>query len=74
MQIDAVACRMGRASLDWTQEKLADEANLSTGVIGDYECGRSTLHRNHLTAILRAFENAGIEFLVHGTRVLVLPR
>jgi predicted transcriptional regulator len=39
MQIDGVACRMGRAALAWSHERLADGANLFPGVISDYECG-----------------------------------
>jgi DNA-binding XRE family transcriptional regulator len=73
MQIDAVACRMSRAALDWTQGRLATKANVSRGVIHDFEKGISTPHRNNLAEIVLAFENAGVEFLAHGVRILVLP-
>jgi predicted transcriptional regulator len=64
---------MGRAALDWTQDRLAAEANVSRGVIHDFEKGVSTPHRNNLVEIVRALEHAGVEFLAHGARILVLP-
>jgi DNA-binding XRE family transcriptional regulator len=67
-----VSCRMARASVDWSQERLAVEAHVSRGVINLFEKGISTPRRNNLTEIVLAFENAGVEFLVHGIRILVL--
>jgi DNA-binding XRE family transcriptional regulator len=68
-----ICCRMGRAALDWTQAHLAHEAKVTVRVILDFERGFSQAHRNNLTEIVLAFENAGVEFLTHGTRILVLP-
>jgi DNA-binding XRE family transcriptional regulator len=68
-----ICCRMGRAALDWTQARLAGEAHVATQVILQFEAGNSTPQRNNLTAIVAAFESAGVEFLVHGARILVLP-
>jgi predicted transcriptional regulator len=73
MQIDAAACRMGRAALDWTQARLAHEAHVAVAVVVHFEAGVSTPQRNNLRAIVRAFESAGFEFLVHGARILVAP-
>jgi transcriptional regulator with XRE-family HTH domain len=73
MEVDAVACRMGRAALDWTQARLAREAHVAVRVVLQFENGSSTPRRNNLREIVLAFENAGIEFLAHGTRILVLP-
>jgi predicted transcriptional regulator len=73
MQIDAVACRMSRAALDWTQARLAQEAHVALRVVQGFESGCSAPRRNNLREIVLAFETAGVEFLVHGTRVLVLP-
>jgi DNA-binding XRE family transcriptional regulator len=73
MQID-VACRMSRAALDWTQARLAREARVAVQVILHFEDGSSTPRRNNLREkIVLASEAAGVEFLVHGGRVVVLP-
>jgi predicted transcriptional regulator len=71
--LSSVSCRMARAGLDWTQMKLAREAHITVRVILDFEAGVSTPQRNNLRAIVFAFETAGVEFLVHGDRILVLP-
>jgi hypothetical protein len=74
MQIDGVACRMGRAALDWTQMRLAHhEAHVALRVVQGFESGCSAPRRNNLREIVLAFEYAGVEFLAHGTRILVLP-
>jgi transcriptional regulator with XRE-family HTH domain len=73
MVVDAVACRMGRAALDWTQARLAREAHVAVRVVLQFENGSSTPRRNNLREIVLAFEAAGVEFLAHGTRILVLP-
>jgi transcriptional regulator with XRE-family HTH domain len=71
--LSPVNCRMARAALDWTQARLACEAHVTISVVLHFENGSSTPRRNNLTEIVLAFENAGVEFLVHGTRILVLP-
>jgi transcriptional regulator with XRE-family HTH domain len=71
--LSPVSCRMARASVDWSQERLAAEAHVSRGVINLFEKGVSTPRRNNLAEIVLAFERAGVEFLVHGARILVLP-
>jgi transcriptional regulator with XRE-family HTH domain len=68
-----ICCRMGRAALDWSQARLAREAHIAVGVVLQFEKGGSRPQRNNLREIVLAFENAGVEFLVHGTRILVLP-
>jgi transcriptional regulator with XRE-family HTH domain len=68
-----VCCRMGRAALDWSQARLAHEAHVAVVVVLQFENGSSTPRRNNLREIVLAFEAAGVEFLVHGTRILVLP-
>ncbi|QZO02466.1 helix-turn-helix domain-containing protein [Chenggangzhangella methanolivorans] len=35
-------CRAARALLDWTQEELANAANLSLSTVRDFEKGRRT--------------------------------
>jgi predicted transcriptional regulator len=64
---------MSRAALDWTQARQAREAQVTVAVVLQFENGSSTPRRNNLREIVLAFEAAGVEFLVHGTRILVLP-
>jgi transcriptional regulator with XRE-family HTH domain len=71
--LSPVNCRMARAALDWSQMRLAHEAHVAVGVVLQFENGSSRPHRNNLTEIVLAFERGGVEFLVHGTRILVLP-
>jgi transcriptional regulator with XRE-family HTH domain len=73
MEVDAVACRMGRAALDWTQARLAREAHVAVRVVLQFEKGSSRPRRNNLREIVLAFESAGVEFIAHGARILVLP-
>ena len=71
--LSPVSCRMARAAVDWSQKRLAAETNVTVRVILDFEAGASIPQRNNLRAIVLAFENAGVEFLPHGTRILVVP-
>jgi DNA-binding transcriptional regulator YiaG len=71
--LSPTTCRMARAAVDWTQGRLATEAHLAIGVVRDYESGRRVPRRNNLAEIVLVFQKAGVEFLTHGTRVLVLP-
>jgi transcriptional regulator with XRE-family HTH domain len=68
-----INCRMGRAALDWTQARLAHEAHVAVQVIAQFEKGGSRPHRDNLREIVIAFERGGVEFLLHGARILVLP-
>jgi DNA-binding transcriptional regulator YiaG len=72
-QLSPITCRMARASIDWSQAHLAREAHIAVGVVRDYESGRSVPRRHNLAEIVLVFQKAGVEFLTHGTRVLVLP-
>lgn len=49
--------------LGWNQDELASAAAVSRATIVDFERGARIPHRNNLTAIHRAFEAAGIEFI-----------
>jgi predicted transcriptional regulator len=68
-----ISCRMGRAALDWSQARLAQESHVAVGVITQFEVGGSRPRRNNCTEIVRVFEQAGVKFLRHGNQVLVLP-
>jgi len=56
-------CRGARGILDWTQERLATEAQVSLSTVKDFESGRRTPIVNNLAAMQRALEAAGIEFI-----------
>lgn len=59
----ASQCRAARSLLDWTQERLAGQSGVSIGAIRNFEGGITTPIRANLTAIRRAFEAAGVEFI-----------
>jgi transcriptional regulator with XRE-family HTH domain len=56
-------CRAARALLDWTQPRLAEEAELGLSTIVDFERQRRLVSDGGLTAIRRALEAAGVEFI-----------
>jgi transcriptional regulator with XRE-family HTH domain len=55
--------RAGRGLLNWSQNQLADAANIGRATIRRFEAGRRTPIPNNLTAIRRALEDAGVEFI-----------
>ncbi|MER8439302.1 transcriptional regulator [Mesorhizobium sp. M1312] len=61
-------CRAARALLDMDQNTLAAAADVSRGVIIDFEKERRVPGRNNLAAIRAALEAAGVEFF-NGTGV-----
>jgi ribosome-binding protein aMBF1 (putative translation factor) len=48
--------------LDWSQQNLADHAQLSVVTIHQFERGATQPHRATMDVIVRTFEAAGIEF------------
>ena len=65
--------RAARALLDWSQEQLAEASHLGLSTIRDFEKSRRTPSHNNLAAIVRALEDAGVEFIAqngggHGVR------
>jgi transcriptional regulator with XRE-family HTH domain len=55
-------CRAARALLDWTQPRLAEEAELGLSTVVDYERQRRVVSSDAIASIARALESAGIEF------------
>jgi transcriptional regulator with XRE-family HTH domain len=55
--------RAGRGLLNWSQNQLADAANIGRATIRRFEAGRRTPIPNNLAAIRRALEDAGVEFI-----------
>ncbi|WP_354346230.1 helix-turn-helix transcriptional regulator [Phyllobacterium ifriqiyense] len=56
-------CRGARAMLGWSQAELAKAANVSRQTIADFERGAHMPISNNLVGIVRAFQEAGIEFI-----------
>jgi transcriptional regulator with XRE-family HTH domain len=55
--------RAARGLLGWSQQTLADAANVSLATIQLFETNKREPIPNNLTAIRRALEDGGIEFL-----------
>ena len=52
-------CRAARGLLDWTQEELAERADVSRSTIRDFENGRHFLHPTTATQVVAALERGG---------------
>ncbi len=55
--------RAGRALIEWSQQKLADAAELSLSTVRDYENERRGGDISGLRTLQRALENEGVVFL-----------
>lgn len=53
-------CRAARALLDWTQQELADVAQVSRATVRDFELGKHDTHRSTERLIMEALSAAGI--------------
>jgi transcriptional regulator with XRE-family HTH domain len=61
--IDHRQSRAARSLLGWTQQKLADTAGVALATIQFFETNKREPIPNNLTAIRRALEEAGVEFI-----------
>jgi predicted transcriptional regulator len=59
-------CRAARGLLDWTQQELADKAEVGVVTIRLLEAGQTIARRATLQVIERAFEQAGVEMISAG--------
>jgi transcriptional regulator with XRE-family HTH domain len=55
-------CRAGRALLGWSQEELSKRAQIAVATIANFEREATTPIRSNQTAIIRAFDDAGVTF------------
>jgi hypothetical protein len=55
-----------RALLDWNQRELSDASGVKIGTVKDFESGQHQLGAKGLTAIVKAFQAAGLELLYDG--------
>lgn len=62
MKITMQESRAARALLRWTQQELADEANVSLATIQFFESGKRYPITNNEKAIVKAFLSAGVIF------------
>jgi transcriptional regulator with XRE-family HTH domain len=58
-QLSPEQCRAARGLLNWTQEELADRADVSRSTIRDYENGRHCLHPSTAAQVVAALERGG---------------
>ena len=58
--------RAARGWLEWSQEELAQKAQVSLSTIRDFEKGRRVPIKNNLDAIRISFEAAGVSLLFRG--------
>ncbi len=59
-KITPAQCRAARGLLDWTQEQLAERAELSRSTVRDFEGGRHDLQRASAAQVVRVLEAAGV--------------
>ena len=56
-------CRAARGLLDWTQNDLAEAAEVSRSTIRDFEGHRHEIHRATSAQLRRAFEDHAVVFV-----------
>jgi ribosome-binding protein aMBF1 (putative translation factor) len=63
MPISPAQCRAARGLVRMSQTDLAEAASISRSVLVDFENEHRIPNRNNVTAIQRALEAAGVEFI-----------
>nr|WP_019858066.1 helix-turn-helix transcriptional regulator [Mesorhizobium loti] len=71
--LTADQARAARALLNWSRVRLAAKANLSEMTIAVLENGTRKPRPHNITAIRKAFEDAGIVFTSEGSSSLARP-
>mgnify|MGYP003892184913 CR=1 FL=1 len=61
--LQSETCRAARALIDWSQQRLADAANVGISTVKKFEGGHTTPTPNNLNALRNALEGAGVEFV-----------
>lgn len=63
IKITPEQCRAARGLLAWSQQELAQNAQVGVVTVHQLEAGSSRSRRSTLDVIRRAFEDAGVEFI-----------
>jgi len=63
MLISASQCRAARALLDWSQDQLAESAQVARATVADFERNVRMPMRNNLVSIVSSLEAAGVAFI-----------
>lgn len=66
--INAKQCRAARAWLAWSQDDLAEQSLVSKRAIAGFELEKTIPHDRTLRDLQRAFEDAGVTFLMNGAQ------
>jgi transcriptional regulator with XRE-family HTH domain len=61
--ITASQCRAARGLLDWTQQELADAAQVGVATVRIFEGEAAETRPATLAVLKRAFELAGVDFI-----------
>ena len=61
--ISSAQCRAARGLLDWSQQKLAEEAGVGIVTVRQLEAGVHQPRRATLEVVKRCLEQAGVEFI-----------
>lgn len=65
--ISPAQCRAARALLKWTQQELAESAEIGNATIRNFESGKSTLQSATLRVLAQTLQAAGVTFLDNGS-------
>ena len=60
--LTSAQCRAARGLVDWSQQQLADAAEVGVATVRLFEAGIGEQRRSTLNVIKRALEAAGVEF------------
>lgn len=69
--ITGMQIKMARSGLGWTASELAVKAEVAVNTVRRFEIGKGA-HTGSVSAIQRALEAAGVEFVNQGKRIGVM--
>lgn len=61
--ISPAQCRAARALLEWTQQDLAEAAEIGNATIRNFESGKSLPQSATLRILVQALQAAGVDFI-----------
>ena len=56
-------CRAARALIKWSQTQLATQSGVALSTVADFENDKREPRNDNLTAMCKALQTAGIEFI-----------